>query len=256
MTDLDEGIYFEFRRRQYDAMDKKRMGIFHVSDYVDTCARHAYYMHMKSEPSSGMDTRLLSVFFAGESVHHLMDKLKVPEDRGLTETPLMWNFVDDEPVEMDEISKATTTDWLKILVGEFDAMYIIDGKPVIVDYKTWLSRGYKKRAVDPAHKEQVQMYAYLAKKVLGLEVKDGAVIYMDFADRLEKPDIYRFKIGSLDKVEEKIKARYGQFAKAYESGWLPERTLGWKCNGYCSFTERCAKEDQIDVEEADLEAIV
>lgn len=228
-----EDIYFQFRAKQYAAIEGKRVGIFHVSDYVNACARNAYYTHLKSgDHVGGITTKTMSVFFAGEAVHRLLDT-----SGGGSETKLMWNIVDDMPVEEmpTDISEA-----LKVLVGEYDAEYnTVDG-PVLVDYKTWLSNGstWRRRAVDDAHKRQVEYYSYLTWKNHGYQPLYGSVIYMDFSERLEKPDVYTFKIRSVEAIEAELLGRYAEFRSAYENDILPDRTLSWKCD-YCPYVDHC-----------------
>ena len=249
-------LFFQFRQRQYDGMKKHRLGIFHVSDYVPECTRNSYYNHLETDAVKTMDTKTMSIFWAGEAIHQMLDT-SAPDGSG--ETPLAYNFIDDVKVDIfDEKirKKITEEEWLKIIVGESDSLYKvnIDGKEewVIVDYKTWLSKGYKKKAASDDHKTQINIYKYLFLKSKGIDVKWGAVIYMDYADRLEKPLIFPFKLDKMEDIEAKLKFKYAEFLHTYKTGELPERVKTWKCDGYCQHAERCFTESKLSIKENKL----
>ena len=219
----------------------KRLGLFHVSDYANTCLRNAYYSHLSGAKHGHMDTNLLSVLFSGEAIHRMLDV----KDNGMNlgETKCMWNFVKDEAVDLDNLP-TKVEDWMEILVGEFDALYDLS-ELTIVDYKTWLSKGYVKKSVDSGYKAQVEMYAYLLNRCKGLTVKRGAIVYYDFGNRGSKPTIFDFRIPAIKTIENKIKAKYEQFKIASETRFLPDRTIDWKCHGYCPYSERCFSEEKM-----------
>ena len=254
---IGTAVYAEFRRRQYADSGHKRLGIFHVTDYNNSCRRNAYYKHL-AIPQEQMNTKSMSILFAGEAMHQLLDK-QAPQGGG--ETRLAYNIVDDCKADIwnGNASKFTQQDWLKIVVGECDALYdvTIEGKPqkIIVDYKTWLSKGYKKRAVDPDYKEQTNIYKYLLEKDKGIKVDYGAIIYLDFAERGEKPIIFGYKLDDINQIHARLLATQVQFAQAASTGILPDRVGEegrWKCDGYCSFAKRCFNESKLSKEENKL----
>jgi len=256
LGDVGTSIYFQFRKRQYDSLEKKRIGIFHVTDYNQDCMRNSYYSHLALNGARLMDTNTMGIFFSGEAVHQLLDS---SAPKGMGETALAYNFIDGKTVNLDDksvYSKWGVLDWLKIIVGESDSLYKIeiDGKKewVIVDYKTWLSKGYRKKEASPDHKVQINTYRYLFMKALGIDVKFGAVIYLDFADRMAKPLIFPFKTASMEEAHGDIKKKYELFLEAYNTGKLPPRVKSWKCDGYCPYAQRCVSEEVLSEEDREL----
>ena len=254
LKEVVKHVHFEVRKRQYDALKKKRLGVFHVSDYVNECMRNAYYSKMKSGERGGMDSNVMSIFFAGEAVHQLLDSAA---NGKWGETPVAWNFVDDCSVDVMNDPPKGIEEWMKILIGEYDASMMVGDDQIIMDWKTWKSKGWKRRAADDKHIEQVNYYAYLVNKNAGENrVKYGTVTYFDFEDRLQKPLTFAFKISKMEEIEEKLMLKYQEFKLAYETGALPERTYGWRCDGYCQYVERCAREENIGEEAKNLVCIV
>lgn len=259
LSQIESSIYFQFRKRQFNSMDNRRVGIFHVSDYIQDCSRNSYYNHIGNKAKRSMDTSTMGIFFSGEAVHQLLDKA-APVGQG--ETGLAYDFVNDKKVNLfeedgenltDEWKNASPERWMQILIGEADSLYKleIDGKKewVIVDYKTWLSKGYKKKAASDDHKTQINAYKYLFLKAMGIDVKYGAVIYLDFADRMAKPLIFPFKIDDVEKIRVALLSKYTLFEETFKTGKLPPRVKSWKCDGYCPHAQRCMNEEELTKEE-------
>lgn len=260
-----EQIYFQFRKRQFDAITQnKRLGVFHVTDYVKECMRNTYYAHLKSNVKKSMDTTSLSHFFGGEAIHKLLDT--VSGENG--ELGMAYDFINDRKVNLftddGEVNPAVKSfsveDWLNILIGERDALYTIkDDKNeynVIVDYKTWLSKGFKKKEASPEHVFQLNEYRYLFNKALGKDAKYGAVIYLDFADKMAKPLIFPVKLAEIDETHKKLLEKHSQLLQAYKTGVLPPRVKTWLCDGYCPYAQRCFNEETLTKEENQLEVTV
>ena len=243
ILDLEAAAYFELRKRQFASMKKKRLGIFHVSDYVNDCLRNAYYGHLKSMRGSKMTSKALSVFFRGEAVHQLLDSAV---EGGFGETAVAWNFVTDEPVDLTK--SHGIEEWMQCLIGEYDATMIYDENTVLMDWKTWRPNGFKLKAAKPEHKMQVNYYSYLIKKTQGVDVKGGVVVYLDADEDYEKPLALGFKLDTIETIQERLMATYQQFRSAYETGILPDRVFHWRCNGYCPYIEHCVNNDKIDIE--------
>lgn len=231
---LQDAVYYGFRQRQYKSMSTNvREGIFHVSDLVQDCMRNSFYNHMKAIPKGSMDTGAMSIFFAGESVHRMLDS--VFDD----ETKMKWDVVRD--CQPDNKSNP-----LDVLHGECDAVYSmdIDGEVMkcIVDYKTWLSNGWKMSKPKEEHVRQINMYKYLLRKTKDWDISYGSVIYLDFADRMAKPLVFTFALEPLQDIEAEIRGKLQELRYAAETGDLPERVKSWKCDGYCPHAERCFTE--------------
>ena len=265
---IENAVFCEFRNRQFRSLQKKRVGILHVTDMVQQCTRNIFYSKMSvHNQAHNYDTESLSHFFGGEAVHQLLDKIAAPFQG---EYPLYYNFVDDKKVEIfrdyenfeltDEAKSWDTKDWLKILVGERDAIYRVsiedEEHHILVDYKTFLSKGYKKREPSSEHVEQLNIYKYLMSKSAGEEIKHGAVIYMDYADKFGKPLIFIKKLDKVEDIHTRLMEKYVDILHAHETGQLPERTRHWKCDKYCPYASRCFTEEFVSEEDAKLQAVV
>ena len=225
-----------FRHRQYEAMEKKRAGLFHVSDYVNICARNAFYSHLKDNKQR-MGLEAMSVLWAGEAIHTFLD-------RG-AETKMAWNIVDDKTPEAGVEAN-------KVVWGELDALYstVIDGelRKIIVDYKTWLSKGFPLKAMKPEHLKQLEYYRFLYQRTHNEDIEYGGIIYLDFGERFKSPKIFVKKLRSLDEIHGELLERQREFAAAMSTGKPPERHVDWLCN-YCPHAARCfSNETKVDSE--------
>ena len=228
---IQDALHFEFRKRQYKSLEKIRKGIFHVSDYAGECMRKSYYDHMVNIPIFPKDTESMSILWAGEALHQILDGVYNEE------TPLAWDIINQEEPNDD-------SDAINVIYGECDAVYTLpDGKKVIVDYKTWKSKGFSLKSPKDTHVRQINIYKYLIAKSKNEDIKYGSVIYLDHENRFIKPQIFVFELLETDDIEIDLKAKQQDFNTAYNTGKLPKRTKTWLCDGYCPHTERCAKED-------------
>ena len=104
------------------------------------------------------------------------------------------------------------------------------------------------------------IYKYLFEKDKGIKVNYGAVVYLDFADRFEKPLIFGFKLDDTEAIGNRLKATQAEFAQSAGTGELPDRVGEegrWKCDGYCSYAQRCfTAGDTIPKGENKLDAVV
>lgn len=241
---LQDAIYFDFRKRQYKAMEKYRTG-FHVSDYVQDCMRKVFYSHLSSlQDNSGMDTDTMSTLFTGEAAHQLLDSVYNDE------TTLKWDIRLDQEVDM-------STHPYDRIHGECDAVYQleIDGEKhnVIVDYKTWTNNGYKKRAPNDNHVKQINIYNFLIQRSIpkkwGL-IEYGSVIYLDKTDNL-KPLIFVFKLDDIEEIKKDLVVKHNELLEGIATGKLPERVKTWMCE-YCPYVERCVQEETISVKGAEF----
>lgn len=256
LKDIEDAAYIEFQRRVYNAINSNaRAGIFHVSDYVNPCMRNAYYAHMGAQRLAQTPAQAATLF-AGEAVHQLLDGASHP-DQG--ETPLAWNIVRGLAVreQIAEIGTMKADDWMECIVGEADALYHLKifkelTVPVIVDYKTYNSEGNprkRKLSIDPVHRNQINTYKFLFDKCENINIRYGAVIYLDFADRFANPLIFPFETESSEKMWAILTQKQAQFMQAYRSGTLPDRTVHWKCKAHCPWAQRCFSEEELSDDE-------
>ena len=263
---LESAVFFELRRRQFQSLEKRRLGLFHVTDFVGQCVRKMYYDKLEDDATYSMDTGKMSHFFGGEAVHQLLDSVTIDTDDG--EAPLWYNFVDDKNIElfdidgsiMQEYQTWTDKEWAKIIIGERDAVYKVmnvngDPEDVLIDFKTWLSNGYKKTTPSPEHVTQLNIYRFLEKKMNNRDIRYGAIIYLDFADKMAKPSIFVVKLAEVSETHAMLLNKYYQVMNTMMTDDLPDRTLSWLCNGYCPHASRCVKENRLEPKQNKLRVI-
>lgn len=241
---IQDEVYAGFRKRQYEAMGQNvREGMIHVSDLVQDCMRNTFY-NKWDKTERYMDTGAMSIFFAGESVHRMIDSVYNDE------TKLSWDLVRDKKPDAD-------SNPLDVLNGEYDAVYDVDvdGEKMkcIVDYKTWLSNGYKMSKPKEDHVRQINMYKYLIQKNTGVDIKYGSVVYLDFADRMSRPVVFTFALDPIEDTEKTMLVKLTELQDASNTGILPPRVKSWKCDGYCPYASRCFIEDEVP--NSDLEVV-
>lgn len=246
LSPLMDSIRVGFRKRQYDALEKDRKGIWHVTDLAKSCMRNVYYSKMAGIPKVSMDSNSMSHVFVGEAVHQLLDSVNKEE------YPLAIEMKFGEDSVKYEGDK--DVDQKNVIYGEMDAMYEmvvnIDGETqkvdAIVDYKTWNSNGgYKKKAPNEEHVRQINYYKYMVYVSKGVEIKYGAVVYLDMYDKMAKPIIFTFPLKPIKELEEELKAKVSELIYARESGKLPARTISWLCDGFCPHIARCSREEEL-----------
>ena len=267
LSQMEDAVRAEFRNRQFSALQRKRVGLLHVTDMVRQCSREIFYSKMRVHNiTHNYNTESLSYFFGGEAVHQLLDSAS---RKGQGEQPLYYNFVDDKKVEIfeDHIDFELTgeakswnqSDWLKILVGVRDALYrtVIDGedKDILVDYKTWVSKGFKKREPSAEHVEQLNIYKYLSMKMLNQEITHGAVVYLDYQNRISDPLIFVKKLDDDVNTRARLLSKYHDILETVDTGDLPDRTQYWKCTKFCPYASRCFTEESITRHENSLEVV-
>ena len=245
LKDVHDETYVNFRAMQYKGVESRRIGTFHVSDYVNQCARNAYYGHLRPAIVSTFDTESLGHLWLGESVHQILDRAANTLGK-MGETKLAWNIADDKPAP-ESIDGLGINEVAKLIFGECDGITLYkNGKYGIIDYKTYNSKGsWTRKSPDPYHVEQINIYAYLAKKALDMDISYATVIYIDIFDKGKKPLVFEELTDPLEYIELRLKQRYSQFKYAMATGELPKRTISWKCEGYCQYAKRCFTEDVI-----------
>ena len=87
IEDINNQIYFEFRRAQMEAMETERLGTIHVSDVIKPCMRNVIYK--KILPDTGMDTENTKSLYFGQAVHS-KSQLATDENH---EKFLAWDWV-------------------------------------------------------------------------------------------------------------------------------------------------------------------
>ena len=225
-----------------------REGIFHATDYSATCARKQYYDKLKMHANLTTNFGSVAPLFVGLAVHQALEKGYGKKE--MAEVKMAFDLTTGDSVNFMDLAEMKQEDQANVIVGTLDAIYDIGGEKVIVDYKTWHSKGYQKRSVDPVHEFQVNVYGVMLSACKNIEAKYGAVVYLDSSERFLKPKVFVFKLDAREKILESITERHGQFLNAMQAGKLPDRTItDWLCESYCPYASRCFTEEKISKEE-------
>ena len=90
LDDINEEVYFQFRRSQMEAMHTERLGVIHVSDIIKPCMRNVIYK--KTMPNTGMNTESTKSLYFGQVVH---SNSQVAKDEKYHEMFFAYDYVRD-----------------------------------------------------------------------------------------------------------------------------------------------------------------
>ena len=92
IEDVNNKVYFEFRRSQLEAMKTERLGQIHVSDIIKPCMRNVIYK--KVLPEQRASTEDMKSLYFGQIVHS-NSQIAIDEHH---EKFLAHDYVRDEPL--------------------------------------------------------------------------------------------------------------------------------------------------------------
>ena len=242
INDINEEVYFQFRRSQMEAMHTERLGVIHVSDIIKPCMRNVIYK--KTIPDSGMSTENAKSLYFGQVVH---SNSQVAKDDKYHEMFFAYDYVRDEALTKEESLAIPVDDprHLDIIYGSADDVLKIDGKWVICDKKTTGSIDYFSKATSKAsdsHKDQINRYKVLLKKCYDIEADFGCIIYISNRiekDKRDKPAIISFKLRPIEETLEDMINKSNIIKDALSNKVLPERTKCFLCDGMCDYATMC-----------------
>ncbi len=246
LEDINNHIYFEFRRAQVEAMKTERLGVIHVSDIIKPCMRNVIYK--KTLPHTGMSTEDYKSLYFGQIVHSNSMVAK-PEHH---EKFLAYNYVKDEPLTREEALQIPPEDpeHLNIIYGSIDDVLEVDGKWVICDKKTtgaidYFSK-YNSRPSE-SHIDQINRYRVLLKKCYDIDADFGCVIYISNRiekDKREKPVILSFKLRPVEETLKDMIEKARIIKDSMVNCTLPERTKCYLCDGMCEYASMCFEDNR------------
>ena len=246
LEDINNHIYFLFRKSQAEAMKTERLGTIHVSDVIKPCMRYVTYKKISED--NGMSTEDMKSLYFGQLVH-AHSQLAETEHH---EKFLGYDYVEDKPVDLEWARKLPEDDpkHLDIIYGSVDDLIKVKGEWVIVDKKTTGSIGYfskyNSKASD-SHKQQTNCYNALLKKCYGIEAKRGCIMYISNSvskeDR-DKPVALSFKLDDPDKVLLEMVEKAKIIKDSLVNKTLPERTKNFLCDGMCPFATKCFEDNR------------
>ena len=247
IDDINEEVYFQFRRSQMEAMHTERLGVIHVSDIIKPCMRNVIYK--KTIPDSGMSTENAKSLYFGQVVH---SNSQVAKDDKYHEMFFAYDYVRDVSLTREEALEIPPDDprHLDIIYGSADDVLKIDGKWVICDKKTTGSIDYFSKATSKAsdsHKDQINRYKVLLKKCYDIEADFGCIIYISNRiekDKRDKPAILSFKLRPVEETLEDMINKSNIIKDALTNKVLPERTKCFLCDGMCDYASMCFTDER------------
>jgi hypothetical protein len=246
LEDVNNHVYFEFRRAQVEALKTERLGVIHVSDIIKPCMRNVIYN--KIQPNTGMSTEDYKSLYFGQIVHS--NSMIAKEEHH--EKFLAYNYVKDEPLTREEALQIPPEDpeHLDIIYGSIDDLLEIDGKWVICDKKTTGSIDYFSRynsKPSESHVDQINRYRVLLKKCYDIDAEFGCVIYISNRiekDKREKPVILSFKLRPIEETLKDMIEKSRIIKNSMNDCTLPERTKCYLCDGMCNFASMCFEDNR------------
>jgi len=241
LEDVNNEVYFHWRRAQVEALGTERLGHIHVSDIIKPCMRNVIYK--KTEPDTGLSTEDVKSLYFGQIVHS-NSQLAETEHH---EKFLAYDYVRDEGLTYEEAKAIPEDDprQLDIIYGSIDDLIKVGDKWVICDKKTTGSIDYFSKARSTAsdsHKDQINRYRVLLKKCYDIDAEFGCVVYISNRiekDSRDKPAVISFKLANpeetlMDMIEKSKKIKESLIEKT-----LPERTKCFLCDGMCPYATKC-----------------
>ena len=246
IEDINNKVYFEFRRSQMEALKTERLGQIHVSDIIKPCMRNVIYK--KVLPDQSASTEDMKSLYFGQIVHS-NSQIATDEHH---EMFLAYDYVRDESLTYDEAKKLKTSDsrQLDIIYGSIDDLIKVGDKWVICDKKTTGSIDYFSRATSKAsdsHRDQINRYRVLLKKCYDIDAEFGSIVYISNRiekDQRDKPVVISFKLRPVEETLVDMIEKANIIKKSLTEEYLPERTKCFLCDGMCSYASLCFQDNR------------
>ena len=246
IEDVNNKVYFEFRRSQLDAMKTERLGQIHVSDIIKPCMRNVIYK--KVLPEQRASTEDMKSLYFGQIVH---SNSQIAKDEH-HEKFLAYDYVRDEPLTYEESKAIPENDprQLDIIYGSIDDLIKVGEKWVICDKKTTGSIDYFSRATSKAsdsHRDQINRYRVLLKKCYDIDAEFGSIIYISNRiekDKRDKPVVISFKLRPIEETLLDMIEKANIIKKSMTEEYLPERTKCFLCDGMCPYASLCFQDNR------------
>jgi hypothetical protein len=253
LEDINNEVYFQFRRSQVEALGTERLGQIHVSDLIKPCMRNVIYK--KTEPQTGVSTEDIKSLYYGQCVHN---NSKIADDDH-HEMFLAYDYVRDEAIKYEDAVKIPVDDprQLDIIYGSIDDLIKVKGEWVICDKKTTGSIDYFSKArskPSESHVDQINRYRVLLKKCHNIDAERGAVIYVSNkveSDKRDKPIVMSFKLDSVESTLKEMIEKSRVIKSSLTEFTLPERTKCFLCDGMCPYATKCFGDNRTHYEKPD-----
>ena len=220
-AEISNHIIEQFKRAQQDkVLSGERSDTVHVSQLTIPCMRKTWYdFHQEQKPLS---YATICNFYLGIILHENISL------GGRNEVPLSANIRTMKPIEIKDINKDNFYD---CLAGIVDDILEINGEPVIVDKKT--TNQIPEYSAEE-YVAQINYYKLLLYIKEGVEVKTGAILYLDKSSSFKESKCFVFHLWSLKDIAEQVISKLDQLKCENE----PERVITWRCD-WCPHLKVC-----------------
>lgn len=208
----EDKIKFLFLKKVAEDLKSERTGI-HVSDLVYDCLRRAYY---------------------GKKYGEVLEDLGMEGVKGLDEATMLTFWIGHKLHEIKLSDMHEYTMEVEGIVGTADEILKIGDEYIILDKKT--TRRLPNSPYEH-HVKQVEYYSAMFYKVHGINVRLGAILYIDVSNKKSKVFVFKLRENK-DSVLKEMIQRKEEIEKALKSDEVPSAKVSWLCD-YCSFFEKC-----------------
>jgi len=216
----------DFITKQFREVQKKkviareRTKAIHVSDLTSPCMRRTWYNFRRPEISLTMDS--ICNFYLGTLLHEQAVL------GGRNEIPLSANITEMKPISATEINQENFND---CVTGTIDDILEINGKTVIVDKKT--TNRIPERPSEE-YVTQINIYKLLLYINEKIDVKKGAILYLDKPSSFKETKCFDFDLMGLEEIEKMVKNKLAEIKSETE----PYRAITFRCD-YCPHLKTC-----------------
>ena len=219
--EISRHIISQFKRVQEEKVSyNERSKAVHVSDLTPTCMRKSWYNF--HQPDIPLDYYSISNFFLGTILHENVALGK------RNEVTLSANIRNMQPIKENKIGKENFYD---CVTGSIDDIIEFNGDTIIVDKKT------TNRIPDDPSEEyvtQVNVYKLLLYINEGIEVKKGAILYLDKPSSFRDTRCFVFDLMGLKEIENTLVSKLDLLKSTSE----PDRVITSMCD-FCPHLKVC-----------------
>ena len=239
-----------------DTESKGRGKTIHATSITGKCVRKPYYGLTEEEVP--IDYESSAVFKVGRMVH---SGIQLSEEKN--EYKMGGNIRNMTPIDSKRI---TIVNFFDCITGTADDILDINGELVIVDKKT--ISAVTKNSVDkffniPPNEKKPPVFLWMPKeasedyvfqlneyKLLyfikhGIEIKKGAIIYLEMSTRFREPMVFEIDLLPIEEIRKQVIEKLDKLKLGVETKTPPDRYIDWHCR-YCLFAKTVCHPEQVD----------
>jgi len=219
--EISDFIIKQFRDVQKEKVSKReRSKAIHVSDLTSPCTRKTWYNFHSTEVPINLDS--ICNFYLGILLH---EQAKLGKRN---EVPVTANIREKKPVNVSEINQ---DNFYECVTGTIDDILEINGKTVIVDKKT-TNRIPEQPSEE--YQTQINIYKLLLYINEGIDVKKGAILYLEKPSSFKETACFVFDLMNLEEIERMVIYKLDELKSQTE----PNRVITFRCD-YCPHFKTC-----------------